>query len=102
MVEKNRGFHLSFVSTSFFKRNIQSRHVSGNIVLVTFINTNSDHSKMMKSHSYHDDISVVPNSNICFSQVSNDLPLDFDQEANCLEYYRSVMNDTRESVEYLI
>ena len=30
---KNSGFHLSFVSTSFFKRNIQSRHVSGNIVL---------------------------------------------------------------------
>jgi hypothetical protein len=57
---------------------------------------------MMKARSYHDGISVGPNSNIRFAQVSDGLPLDFNREANSSESWRCVMNEMRDSVEDLI
>lgn len=79
-----------------------SEMLSSKGILVTFINTESNHSKMMKARSYHDGISVGPNSNIRFAQVSDGLPLDFNRTANRSEFFRSVMNEMRGSVEDLI
>eukprot|EP00253_Pinus_taeda_P003591 PITA_03591 len=71
-------------------------------IIVTFINTESNHSKMMKARSYHDGISVGPNSNIRFAQVSDGLPLDFDREANVSEFHRCVRDKMRDSAEDVI
>ena len=80
-----------------------SQMLSSRGIIVTFINTESNHSKMMKARSYHHDISVGdPNSNIRFAQVSDGLPLDFDREANVVEYSRSLNNEMRDSAEDLI
>eukprot|EP00253_Pinus_taeda_P032603 PITA_32603 len=71
-------------------------------ILVTFINTESNHSKMMKARSYHDSNSVDQNSNIRFAEVSDGLPLDFDREANSSEFHRCVKEKMRDSAEDLI
>eukprot|EP00253_Pinus_taeda_P007710 PITA_07710 len=71
-------------------------------ILVTFMNTESNHSKMMKARTYHDGISVGSNSNIRFAKVSDGLPLDFNLGANPWEFDRCVMNEMRDSAENLI
>jgi len=79
-----------------------SEMLSSKGILVTFINTESNHSKMMKARSYHDGTTLGPNSNIRFAQVSDGLPQDFNRAANRSEFFRSVMNEMRGSVEDLI
>eukprot|EP00253_Pinus_taeda_P014386 PITA_14386 len=71
-------------------------------ILVTFINTECNHSKMMKARSYHDCNLVGPNSNIRFSQVSDGLPLDFDRTANSSEFHRCIRSEMRGPAEGLI
>jgi hypothetical protein len=68
-------------------------------ILVTFINTESNHSKMMKARSYHDGTTLGPNSNIRFAQVSDGLPLEFNRTANrtavceCVYHLQTSLND---------
>lgn len=79
-----------------------SEMLSSRGILVTFMNTESNHFKMMKARSRHEGISVGPISNIRFVQVSDGLPLDFDREANSSEYHRCVQNEMRDHAEHLI
>ncbi|KAH9310613.1 hypothetical protein KI387_025648, partial [Taxus chinensis] len=71
-------------------------------IVITFVNTEVNHSRMMKARNNRNGISEDPSFNIRFVQISDGLPLDFNRTANPVEAFNALMSTARVSAEDLI
>eukprot|EP01018_Ginkgo_biloba_P040977 Gb_06412 [translate_table: standard] len=60
-------------------------------ILLTFVNTQHNHLKILKARSGHE-ITFNPAFHIRLAQISDNLPLDFDRSAHRSEFYEAVKN----------
>ncbi|KAH9310622.1 hypothetical protein KI387_025657, partial [Taxus chinensis] len=71
-------------------------------IVITFVNTEANHSRMMKARNNRPGISKDPSFDIRFVQISDGLPLDFNIRANPGEAFNALMTTARASAEDLI
>uniref|UniRef100_A0A0D6QU70 Glycosyltransferase n=1 Tax=Araucaria cunninghamii TaxID=56994 RepID=A0A0D6QU70_ARACU len=71
-------------------------------VIITFVNTEANHSRIIRARNSHNGIPVDPISNIRFVQISDGLPPDFNPRANREHALRAIMTTMRNSAEALL
>ncbi|KAH9310623.1 hypothetical protein KI387_025658, partial [Taxus chinensis] len=71
-------------------------------IVITFVNTEVNHSRMMKARNNRHGISKDPSFNIRFVQISDGLPLEFNRTDNPDEAFNALMTTARASAEDLI
>ncbi|KAH9310626.1 hypothetical protein KI387_025661 [Taxus chinensis] len=71
-------------------------------VTITFVNSEVNHSKMIKACNNHRGISEDPSFNIRFMQISDGLPLDFDRSSKSQEAFDALLTAMGASAEELI
>ncbi|KAH9310609.1 hypothetical protein KI387_025644, partial [Taxus chinensis] len=71
-------------------------------IVITFVNTEVNHSRMIKTRNNRNGISEDPSCNIRFVQISDGLTLDFNRRANPGEALNALMTTARASAEDLI
>ncbi|GLJ25454.1 hypothetical protein SUGI_0487360 [Cryptomeria japonica] len=78
-----------------------SEKLASHGIIITFVNTDFNHCKMMKARNRHG-ILQDPSFNIRFVQVTDGLPFDFKRTAVSVEFFNALMTTMRASAEDLL